>query len=553
MRLRQNWPAWACATAFGLQCALAGAQSRPDLPGRSNLQNTLPQAPPREPQRVRVPGAPVPGSDVRADTPVRPTEIRIAGVKSVPFGDVSAVFRGFVNTDTTVGALLDAARKVAGVYADHGYALSYAYLPQQDFAGGVVQVVAVEGYVDRLELEGAPAFLEQKIRDVAAPITAERPLTSRTFERYVSLLAKLPDVSVDADVPVPEGDDGASPLKLKVRQRRFTVSAAFDADHPGFEGLLTGNINGLTRLGDRLSASVMAPHGDRDRSYYELDYTLPLGDDGLGLHANAYRYRGRPSTVIVNGAGVRDDYDEARASVGLAYPFQLRADSEVSGEVALFAARSGDVFTDPGAPGEVDSRASTRGVQASLQGSWRGKDHETRAGAQLVKGFACCGANEEQHLVDLDFTKLRVSASRSDQWRHDSFGTFFSAVAQGTRDWLPVTERISFGGTYFGAGYPTGERAGDVGYGAAAELNKPFRRSGRIRRIEPYVGVDYAQAWLNGAAHPQALMSGIVGVRLDAGRHLFLNIGRAKPVGTRPLGEDGRPWRWNVQMSVNFG
>lgn len=548
------WPVWACIATLGVH-ATALAQSRFDGLPRSNLQNTFPRGPEMLPQpKGQAPNVPrSTRQEMRPETSIRPTEFRIAGVKSIPFAEVLALFKPYVNKDTTLGEVFKAVQQVKERYVHYGYALSYAYLPEQDFANGVVQVVAVEGYVNSLALKNAPPHLQEKVRAIADQIVGERPLTKRTFERYVSLLGRLPDVSVDANIPPPQGDDGASPLELAVRHRRFTASARFTTAHPGFQGLLTGNLNGVTSLGDRLSVSVMVPRGPLDRSYLEANYALPLGTNGLALHANAYRYRGRPRTVSVTGAPIRQDYSDERAALSLAYPFVLNGKSEVSGALGLFATRSGAVFTKAEQPGQIGQRASTRGLQASLLGNWQGNGAETGFEAQVVKGLSCCGADQGTGSnVDLAYTKVRLSARRSDQWRDGAFGTSIKAVVQHSKNILPVTERINFGNTYFGAGYNQGERLGDSGGAVAVEVNKLFQRDGTIQRIQPYLGMDYARTRLTGSTETDALRSAIVGVRVATREQFSIDINRARPLGAPPIGETDRSGRWNVQAAVKF-
>ena len=58
-----------------------------------------------------------------------------------------------------------------------------------------------------------------------------------TFERYVSLVSRLPGIGVNANVPTPDTIDGATRLELSIEFKKYSTSAAFDANHPGFEGI----------------------------------------------------------------------------------------------------------------------------------------------------------------------------------------------------------------------------------------------------------------------------------------------------------------------------
>ena len=42
----------------------------------------------------------------------------------------------------------------------------------------------------------------------------------------------------------------------------------------------------------------MFPRGRYDRSYYSLDYNVPIGSDGLNLRVGGYQYRGKMPPFI---------------------------------------------------------------------------------------------------------------------------------------------------------------------------------------------------------------------------------------------------------------
>lgn len=538
-------------------CAMAPAWAQ----SGSNLQSTLPQVAPVPEARPGRPAAQVQGQPLQLlqmdfSTPLHLRQMKIAGARSVPFAEVQALFARLIDTDTTIGAVNDAARQVADLYARHGYAISYGYLPQQDISGGVVQLVVVEGYVSEVQLTGAPSNMDARIRAIAGHIAGQRPLRKDTFERYVSLISRLPGISVDADVQVPANTGGATPLALTIRQKKFQTSAAFDANHPGFEGILSATANGVTPLADQVVVSVMWPTGRYDRRYYSADYLLPLGSNGWTLRLNGYQYDGKPSAFYFNDQQLQNAYSDARVGFTFGYPLVLNASTSVGLELGGYGAESGAIYTAPPEPGRLDLRSRLRAAQVSLNASWQRASHSNDISLQVIKGSKGFGAGQLQYVADLDFTKVKLYARRNDNWERANIATTLSATVQHSRSFLPGSEKIAFGGNYYATAYPTSDATGDAGWAVSGEASRAIPLDFKtLRQVAPYAGADAARVRSTGQAFSRrALASAYAGVRLALGEHMSVAVAVAKPVGVAPLAEvDGkRPLRYNFQASMSY-
>ncbi len=181
--------------------------------------------------------------------------------------------------DTTVGELIAAADRVTAMYKTRGYALSFAFVPNQTFAGGVVKIQVVEGYVSSVDVRGDAGNLDARIRAMAAHIVGERPLRQETFERYTQLLGQLPGLKVAANVAPPTTTDGAAKLDLDVKRQRYDLTYGLDFNHPGVQGVLSILENGATPLGEQLSLSTLFPNGGGQR-LYSAAYLQPIGSRG---------------------------------------------------------------------------------------------------------------------------------------------------------------------------------------------------------------------------------------------------------------------------------
>ncbi len=183
----------ACAAPFSVSSVHAPSAPRAGIGG--NPLDALPQVkvPPQAPISVQV-QKPASALDALLARHVTPSRIEIEGVKTLPFEDVAGRFTPLVGHDVTIAQLIETANAVTAMYKEHGYALSFAFVPAQDFANGVVRVTVVEGYVADVVIKGDAGPAERRIRAIAGRMLADRPLRQATFERYIGVLGTIPGV-----------------------------------------------------------------------------------------------------------------------------------------------------------------------------------------------------------------------------------------------------------------------------------------------------------------------------------------------------------------------
>ncbi len=279
-----NWKKTALAAASLTQAhAQTAATPRPSIGG--NPLEALPQ--------VDAPVRP-PAIEVQVQRPedqlknlmarhITPKTIQLQGVKSIELEEVAKRFTPFVGHDITIGQLVEAANGVTALYKERGYALSFAFVPAQDFADGVMRMTVVEGYVKDIKIKGEPGNMERRIRAIAQHIAADRPLRQATFERYVQVLGMIPGAKIDATVPPPQNTDGATSLELNVTRKRFNLSSGIDVNHPGVQGIFSATENGMLGLGESLMLSALAPKGRNDNTYYGANLMVRAPSDGLAF------------------------------------------------------------------------------------------------------------------------------------------------------------------------------------------------------------------------------------------------------------------------------
>lgn len=529
-----------------------------------NPLDNLPPVPARQGMETLAPAsAGTPAAAIPATQALTPRRFDIEGVKSLPFPEVAALFSPFTGKPITAADLVAKAREATALYAKAGYALGFFYVPSQDFSNGVVRIVAVEGHVGEIRIEGDAGRSEARLREIAAPILRERPLTQATFERYSLLLGRLPGLSVEARVPAPTSTDGAAAMTLVVKRKPWAVSAGASVAEPQSRMVLTGEVNDTITPGGQLSASTMLLPPDRER-FYSAAYTQAVGSEGLVLKLSTSYYRADPDASLGVQAGLLDRLTtNRRVELTASYPLLLSASRSLTLSGGVYGVNNADDYTNRATAEKLtdDTRSRAAFVQLAYASALPGL--ERSASAMLVQGFDGMGARAQ--LVSdvpglsgpsgtkLQFTKLTVQGSQAVRW-DNQIGMAAGFAAQFSGDNLPSSERVSFGGMRFGRGYASGETSGDSGLGFSLEVNRRFTLpTGRPIWLEPYLLAESGRVRAeNFQPVPAHLVSVTLGARLTDQKYYSVDVGVSKAVGDLPLENRERKLRTNLLLSYRL-
>ncbi len=552
----------ALMAAFTAHSHAQTAPARPNIGGNpleSLPQVNTPQKPPAVEVQVQAPQQQL--QDLLARH-ITPKTIQLEGVKSLKFEDVAKRFTPFVGKDITIGQLVETANGVTALYKEHGYALSFAFVPAQDFADGIVRVTVVEGYVRDIKIKGDAGNLETRIRAIAQQIAKDRPLRQATFERYVNVLGMIPGAKIDATVAPPQSTDGAATLELNVTRKRFNVSSGIDVNHPGLQGIFSATENGMLGLGESITASALAPKGRNDSSFYGINAMAPIGSDGFALKVDASHYYGHP----VDNPGLPSYIERTVANDKLAfsalYPFLLSNTRSLIGTATVYATHDEDrlkntaIDTQP----QLTQRSQIRVAQLSLDYTGVQPDQTRRANLTLAKAMNVLGASKTAETnivglaltnpVSLTFFRSGATYTQTNTWPF-KIGTVVSMTGQYSPDTLPTSEQIAFGSGRYAAGYQPGEVSGDSGWGASFEVNRPLPVEWTyLTSFTPYVSIDAARVYLHGGTpNPRRLSSVGVGFRVSDAKHYNIDLSLARAIGDAPIESGSRSPRVNATFS----
>lgn len=546
---------WADSPAFLSSNDVDNILPTPNLPAE-DLRPNLPETQLPAPQHQPLP----------MDTLIPVQGVLIEGGSVYPFAEIAELFNPLVGRTVSLREVLAITTQVTQRYQDDGYALSYAFIPAQDLRDGQLRVVLVEGYVATHQVEGEVGQVEAYIARLAGKLMQERPLRRESFERYTTLMAQIPGVSVRASVDPPTTTDGAATLVTRAQRRPFAASANFTKDNrDDLQAIFSVTSNSHTAWGEQVTASVLAPPGKDHEQYLRLDYSQYVNSEGTRFQTFASRYRSDPDQLVNIGAARTElSRSNDRLSLGVMHPFRVSPREMLTGTARLYGVDDKRDYTRlsplPIIKDAVELHSKVR--VAALESEWRQLEGQRLRvlGGGLYQGIDGLGAKSELRVLgvqgdsfhDLDFTRLRLNALQSDSFAGNWQGVV-SAAAYWSDDHLPESEQVVFGDRNFGRGYPSDQAYGDKGWGLAYELSYSFRRDGPwVRLLQPYAAVDTARSWFNGNGPSSELASAALGVRFGDRRFYNLSLEAARPLADKAIDSRDRSPRYGVSLSYNL-
>ncbi|MDD1003485.1 ShlB/FhaC/HecB family hemolysin secretion/activation protein [Pseudomonas sp. TNT2022 ID642] len=490
------------------------------------------------------------------DTKINLQTVQIEGGTLYPLNEIAEIYKPLIGRQATLAELIEATRNITRRYQQDGYLLSYAFLPQQNFNDGVARVVLVEGYVRDIQIQGDVGRVKALLDKLAAKIQAERPLTRKTFERYTTLMTRIPGVTIQAQVPPPGTTDGATTLVAQASRKPFTSTLSTTEDNRnGTQALLGVSSNSQTAMGEQLTLSGLFPPGDDHEHYYRLDYNQFINDEGAQLALSASRYRADPGTNVVldNGLQLKPHRENDRYSIGFTLPLIAASNELLTAGSRLYAVNDKTRYNVIGFPLSVEERTDIRAL--AFESDWRKADaRQLRIlSGGVYQGVDSMGAKTNNNAIDLDFFRLRLSGVQSDKL-FDNWQGVLSAALYWSDDSLPDSERAVFGGQNFGRGYPDDQASGDKGWGVAYEVNYSFNREGNwVRILQPYVVLDRSRSWFNELpVKANNLSSAAIGLRFGDAKYYNIALEAAKAMSDEALDTFNRRTRYSISFSYQL-
>lgn len=458
-------------------------------------------------------GVVVEGATIYADTDFLPLYEKYLG-KTVSLADVYKI-----------------AEAITAKYRNAGYILSKAFVPPQTIQNGIVRILVVEGFVDKVIIEGDVKGRQSLLDAYSSKIIASRPLRVKDLERYLLLADDLPGVTVKS-VFKPSADQvGASTLTIILDHKSFDGSLSFDnrgTDNVGpYQGVAGVGLNSILGLYENTSIRFAGTTEIRELQYYQFTHTETLNSEGLTLGFTGSFSRSEP------GGTLEDDEVKSESlslTLQTAYPI-IRLHNKNFSVYLGFTYRNARTDLLGSKLSEDRLRIVRAGLNFDLADRFQGVSllsFEISQGLNILDETPTGSADLTRAEGHSDFTKLTASLSRTQQLPK-RFALTASATGQWAGHKLLSSEELGVGGSDFGRAYDPSEITGDRGFAALLELRHTSKSDKLgLQTIQPFIFCDYGQVHQIGTGH-DVLASAGGGLRLGT-KHFSASIEIAKPL-----------------------
>ncbi|AWM78031.1 ShlB/FhaC/HecB family hemolysin secretion/activation protein [Phenylobacterium parvum] len=199
-----------------------------------------------------------------------------------------------LGAEVSVADVYGYAAALQAAYFEAGYPLVRVVVPAQDLERdtGIVRVLVVSGFVERIDLQGLPDAVRARVEAVLTPLVDREPLLASEFERRLLLAGDASGLALQSALS-PGTLTGGTVLVVAGEHRPFQMAVTIDnslSEEVGREQL-TGSLalNSLLGLGERiLLTAAISPDDpswsdDTLRRYASLHAQVPLGNRGLSV------------------------------------------------------------------------------------------------------------------------------------------------------------------------------------------------------------------------------------------------------------------------------
>ena len=439
-------------------------------PNEDRFLQPTPEPLPPEPAPVLPPPEPTtPPEQVQPEIEIPLRQIEVVGNTVLESEQLDQILQPLQGRTVTVTELVAATNAITQLYQQQGYLTSRAVLPQQKIEDGTVRILAIEGSIEDIQIEGNKRldsnYILQRIQ------LEQSPLQVSELEDRLRLL-KIDPLFQNLEASLQAGSDlGQSILIVNVTESNpFFGSTSFDNYSPPSVGSqrlgIDLGIRDVSGFGDYFTANYdRSTTGGLD--LWDLNYSLPLNADNGTL---ALR------TVISHTEVTEDEFEQ----------FDIEGESELyeisfrqplirnpRQEFALslgFSFRDGQTFILDNIPqgfglGSDESGGSRTSVfrfgqdylKRDLQGAW-----SMRSQFSLGTGLFDATTNDDS-IPDSRFVSWQGQVQRF-QRLSDRQLLIVTANLQLTPDSLLSSEQFIIGGGQSVRGYTQNVRSGDNGF-----------------------------------------------------------------------------------------
>ena len=425
----------------------------------------------------------------------RLNDIAVVGNTAISDEDLKTLYAASIGTDISVGQLFAIANNITALYGQRGYPLSRTIVPAQEIDGkGVVRLQVIEGYVDKVVVEGNGAK-NPLVQHHGEKITEERPISNGTLERHLLLADDLPGISAKSVLRSGEAVGGTTVVLQTEQEKPFRFSVT--ADNRGSEAV------GPLQLDAKLVfANIIAPNSEtslrlvnaaasKELLYLTAEQRFVLNSEGTELSFGLERSKSQPGTQIFQD--IELESSAITAFLTVSHPL-IRSRSKNLEVYGTLEARNSETLS-LGLPLSEDNVRSLRfGFDFDNTDKVGGLN---TVSVEISKGLSGFGASDNgdplksRQFGVVNYGKLNLDLSRTQQLGAlstdlSSWSVYGQLTAQLTGDPLLSSEECGIGGTDYGRAFDSSTLSGDRCFAGSLEVRYQTANPGVFDSLQLY-------------------------------------------------------------------
>ncbi len=460
--------------------------------------------------------------------------LNITGCTLFNSADLGKYYKKYLGSEISLKTVFDIAKELTDAYREKGYALSTVYVPAQEIdEKGQVKIIAVEGYIARVEFIGHADSLSPRNKRRLEALKNIRPISIDFLEQQVLLTNETPGIRIMTSIDRGSREAGALVLKVNIDASRYHFNAGINNRGSKAQGRERYDIGGsaahVIGFDDLLSASVRSTFDSNEFRYYALDYTRLIHDTGTNINFGVSYSNGEPGVDILELLEYETENMVYR--IGLDQPL-MRSRSENYTLFYSFEVNNSESDMLGMKNSEQDVRTFRMGLNFDILDRYMG---QTMGRFILSRGMNIFGATKNSNSfssrsgADYTFTTFRADLYRL-QSLYRGFSYFAQVSGQYAFDPLPYSEQHGYGGNFFGRAYDSSEISGDHSIMAGLELRyRVMQKPAWINSLEPFVFASAGRAWIREGTNDSGSDTGL-GVKLKIFKEHNLSFEWEKPL-----------------------
>jgi hemolysin activation/secretion protein len=404
-----------------------------------------------------------PSLNLPAGVTVQVSEFRISGAVSFSREVLAALVKPWVGRKLDIQGLNEAAAALTRHYQANGHLLSYAYLPAQKVADGVIELAVLEGRLENVQIVTAQ---EVRLRDsvvqgAMGQLTGRGPLLQSDVERRLLLLNDIPGITARAAFTPGASTGGAEMIVSVAEDDPLDFRAEFNNHGTKSTGMYRAGVSLQLRdvfgLGDQ--TTVRGTVSDKGSLVSgTLASTVPVGGDGwkFGASMSRLHYQLAGSFVRLGANGQADTI-----GVDASYPLRRTPDNSIYMRAALDHKRLQDELRLVGTGTDKRNDTAELGFSYDLRDGLGGVAAGSLT-ATLGRLRVDAAARQEWHKLGLQWARQQALPG--------TWSLYTRVAGQETGTTLDSSEKLGLAGPGAVRAYAAGELSVDRGLLATLEL-----------------------------------------------------------------------------------